>query len=122
MQYNGNRKPIASYKDLEVYRSAYSASIRVIKEILPKLPASEKFDLVDQLRRSTKAIPRLIAEGYAKRHQKLGFQKYLVYALAESNETEVGLQQCADIYGIKCPDLISLYERIGKQIYRLSEV
>ena len=36
-------------------------------KIVPKLPDSEKYDLKDQLARSSKAIPRLIAEGYAKR-------------------------------------------------------
>jgi len=54
--------------------------------------------LVDQLRRSTKAIPRLIAEGHSKRHQKKGFQKYLDDAMTESNETMVSLAQAKDIY------------------------
>ena len=115
------KRPIASYNDLDVYRNTYSAAIRVIKEILPKLPISEKLDLVDQLRRSSKAIPRLIAEGYAKRHQKLGFQKYLDDAMAESNETHVSLCQCRDIYHINCDELILIYEVSGKQLYRLSE-
>ena len=43
----------------------------VYKEILPALPEIEKYDLKDQLRRSTKAIRRLIAEGYIKRHYEL---------------------------------------------------
>jgi len=117
-----DKKPIQSYKDLDVYKNSYMASIRVMKEVLPKLPAIEKFDLADQLRRSVKAIPRLIAEGYAKRHQKHGFQKYLDDALAESNETEVSLQQCKDIYCIECNELLAAYERTGKQIFRLSQV
>jgi len=40
----------------------------VMKEIAAKLPDSEKYDLKYQLSRTCKAIPRLIAEGYAKRH------------------------------------------------------
>lgn len=64
---------IFSYHDLDVYQRAYKASILVMKNILPKLPSSEKFDLIDQLSRSVKAIPRLIAEGFAKKHQKAGF-------------------------------------------------
>jgi four helix bundle protein len=67
------KKRITSFKDLEVYQLAYKLCIEVIKEILPKLPESERYDLKDQLSRSTKAIPRLIAEGYAKRHQRMGF-------------------------------------------------
>jgi len=50
--------------------------LEIARVILPKLPQSEKFDLRDQLSRSSKAPPRLIAEGFAKKHQKAGFQKY----------------------------------------------
>jgi four helix bundle protein len=35
-----------------------------MNEIVPNLPESEKFDLKKQLSSSSKAIPRLIAEGY----------------------------------------------------------
>jgi hypothetical protein len=54
------RAPIRSFKDLEVYQNTYSASIEVISKIVPKLPGVEQDDLADQLRRSAKAIPRLI--------------------------------------------------------------
>lgn len=92
------KKKITSYKDLEVYERSYNSCLIVMKQIVPKLPDSEKYDLKDQLSRSSKAIPRLIAEGFAKKHQKAGFQKYLDDAMAESNETQVGITQCKDIY------------------------
>lgn len=80
------RKPIRSFRDLEVYQNTYAASIEVITKVVPKLRREEKNDLADQLRRASKAIPRLIAEGYSKKHQKKGFHKYLDDALTESNE------------------------------------
>ncbi len=92
-----NKKPIRSFQDLEVYQTAYQAMLEVFRHVLPKLPAEEKYDLVDQLRRSIKAVPRLIAEGHSKRHQKKGFQKYLDDAMAESNETIVSLTQAKDL-------------------------
>ena len=113
-------KPIKSFRDLEVYQEAYRASIVIATEILPKLPDSEKYDLKDQLSRSSKAVPRLIAEGYAKRHQKQGFQKYLDDAMAEANETAVGLDQCRDIYSIDVLNLVDIYDKIGRQLYNLS--
>lgn len=120
------QKRITSFKDLEVYQLAYQFCIKVIKEILPKLPESEKYDLKDQMNRSTKAIPRLIAEGYAKRHQRMGFQKYIDDAMAECNETIVGLEQCKDIYGermkeISFIEIIDSYDKIGRQLYKLAE-
>lgn len=95
-------------------------------KIIPNLPQNEKFDLTDQLSRSCKAIPRLIAEGYAKRHQKAGFQKYLDDALAECNETQVSLEQVKDIYGHLidkklCAELIEIYDKSSRQIYTLSK-
>jgi four helix bundle protein len=120
------KKKIISYKDLEVYQRAYDACLIVMKDIVPKLPESEKYDLKDQSSRSSKAVPRLIAEGFAKKHQKAGFQKYLDDAMGESNETGVSLCQCKDIYfkyvNVSiCEQLINEYDIIGKQLYRLRE-
>lgn len=119
-------KKIINYKDLDVYQRSYKVCILVMTRIIPKLPESEKYDLKDQLARSSKAAPRLIAEGFAKKHQRAGFQKYLDDAMAEANETQVSLCQCKDIYpkylDIKlCDDLIKEYDIIGRQLYRLEE-
>src|SRR4030065_2847694 len=119
------QKYIRSFRNLEVYQNTYKACIKMMTEILPNLPDSEKYDLKDQLSRSVKAVPRLIAEGYAKRHQKLGFQKYLDDAMGECNETIVGLEQCRDLYGEfvnkqLCEQLIDLYDKSGRQLYNLS--
>src|SRR5262245_30027284 len=117
---------VKSYLDLRVYQRSYAACLRVMKEIVPRLPDSEKNDLKSQLSRSAKAIPRLIAEGFAKKHQKAGFQKYLDDAMGESNESQVSLCQGKDIYPkhvdiSTCEELITEYDIIGKQIFRLRE-
>ena len=122
-----NRKPIRSFLDLEVYQNTYAASVQVITKIVPKLPKEEQYDLADQLRRSSKAIPRLIAEGYSKKHQKKGFQKYLDDALSESNETIVSLSHVRDLYSRYidpqlCERLIDSYDKSSRQIYNLTKV
>jgi four helix bundle protein len=117
------RKPITSFRDLEVYQNTYKSMLIITKDIIILIPKSEKFDLTDQLSRSCKAIPRLIAEGYAKRHQKMGFQKYLDDAMGESNETIVSLEQCKDIYNINekiINELIDVYDKSSRQLYKLS--
>ena len=121
-----NKNKIKSYKDLDVYQRAYNACLSVMKNITPKLPNEEKYDLRDQLSRSSKAIPRLIAEGHAKKHQRAGFQKYLDDAIGESNETQVSICQSRDLYFKYvdkeiCVELISEYDIISKQLYRLKE-
>ena len=116
-------KPIISFRDLHVYQTTYEAMLIVMREILPLLPNREKFDLVDQLSRACKAIPRLIAEGYAKRHQKMGFQKYIDDAMAECNEMIVSLEQCRDIYNCDKEliiKVVDMYDKAGRQLYKLS--
>jgi four helix bundle protein len=122
---NNERKPIKNFHDLEVYQNSYNACIDIMKKIVPKLPEIEKNDLKSQISQSCKAIPRLIAEGYGKRHQKRGFQKYLDDSLSESNEMIVSLCQCKDIYykfvDVKlCNDLIDIYDKTSRQLYNLS--
>lgn len=118
-----NKRPIKSFRDLEVYNNTYRASIDIANKILPKLPQSEKYDLYSQLSRSSKAIPRLIAEGFAKKHQRLGFQRYIDETMAECNETIVNLEHVKDIYKIDeklCEELIDLYDKSARQLYNLA--
>lgn len=115
--------PIQSFKDLHVYQNAYSSAVEVMKTIVTKLPATEKYGLTDQLGRSAKAIAPLIAEGFAKKHLPRSFQKYLDDAMGECNETIVHLGYCKDIYQIDsalCERLIGQYDLINKQLYKLS--
>ena len=121
---SSSNKKITSFKDLIVYQVTYDAMLKVMKNLIPFLPESEKYDLKSQISRSCKAIPRLIAEGYAKRHQKAGFQKYLDDAMGECNETIVSIEQIKDIYAIKidlCSELIKIYDISGRQLYKLVE-
>ena len=53
-------KKITSFRDLEVYQNTYKACIEVMTKIISQIPDIEKNDLKSKLRRSVKAIPRLI--------------------------------------------------------------
>ena len=117
------RQRIKSFTDLDVYQNTYKASVIVLTKIIPKLPKCEQFDLSDQLRRSVKAIPRLIAGGFAKRHQHKGFQKYLDDAAGGSNETIVSLSHVRDVYNLELnliTGLIDTYDKASRQLYNLS--
>ncbi|MBI5699662.1 four helix bundle protein [Candidatus Saganbacteria bacterium] len=121
-----DKRPIRSFLDLEVYQDTYRSSILILTEVIPRLPKTEQDDLGDQMKRACKAVPRLIAEGYSKRHQNRGFQKYLDDALAESNEMIVCLSHCKDVYGrfMNMPlinQLLDTYDKSSRQIYNLSK-
>jgi len=51
---------------LEAWKRSEDFALRVYKDILPLLPAEEKWNLGQQLRRSAQSIPANIAEGHGR--------------------------------------------------------
>jgi four helix bundle protein len=126
MENRKKRKPIKTYQDLEVYQNLYKAMIIVLTKIIQKLPKEEKFDLVDQMRRASKAGPSLLAEGFAKRYQKRQWKKYLTDTTGECYEMINHLSVCIDVYGdfvgVKlCKEVIDIYDHSCKQLTKLSQ-
>jgi four helix bundle protein len=116
------KKKVVSFQDLDVYQRAYKAALVISEKIIPFLRKKKHYDLADQISRSSKAIPALIAESYAKRHQKKNFKKYLDDGMGEANETIVHLSFTKDLKYPNpslCDDLIDAYNIIGKQLYKL---
>jgi four helix bundle protein len=52
-----------SFRDLTVYKKAFDFALRIF-EISKKFPFEEKYELTDQVRRSSRAVCRAIGEGY----------------------------------------------------------
>jgi four helix bundle protein len=57
---------IKSLETLEAWKKAKEFALRVYREVLPLLPPEEKWNLNQQLRRSSLSIPANIAEGYGR--------------------------------------------------------
>jgi four helix bundle protein len=53
---------------LEIWQRACDFTVTVYKNVLPKLPAEEKWNLASQIRRSAQSIPANIAEGHGRYH------------------------------------------------------
>lgn len=106
-----------SYKELEIFKSAFKYSISVHKLSL-KLPKFELYEQGSQLRRSSKSIKDQIAEGYGRRRYKADFIKFLVYAQASNDECSNQIETIIELY----PDiqgwsgLLDDYHMLGKQI------
>lgn len=122
----GKDNMVRSFFDLTVYQNLYKAMIVILTEVVTKMPNEEKFDLTSQIRRACKAPPALIAEGYAQKHHRKEWKKYLFDAIGECNEMIVHLSCIKDVYSSyvnsqKCEKLIETYNISGKQLYRLAE-
>lgn len=57
---------VKSLETLEVWKKAKEFCLRIYREVIPLLPPEEKWNLGQQLRRSSSSIPANIAEGYGR--------------------------------------------------------
>lgn len=75
------------YKKLEVWKKSHIMVLHVYKQILPKLPPQEKYDLTSQVKRAAYSIPLNIVEGAGRRTEK-DFAHFLDNALGSAHELE----------------------------------
>jgi four helix bundle protein len=93
---------IESFHDLQVYQEACALDYSVFLET-KAWPSDEKFALVDQVRRSSRAIGANLAEAWAKRRYPAHFVSKLTDADGELQETEHWLGRALK-YGYLSPD------------------
>ncbi len=113
---------ITSFLDLEVYKEAFQLSIE-IEDLLKSYPASEKYLLVDQMKRASRSVPAQIAEGYARRESLKDFQRYLRDCVGEANEMINHVMLSKHKQYIKksgyADELIERYNKLGKKLTNL---
>jgi four helix bundle protein len=76
---------VKGFEDLECYKFALDIMVNA-HEVAKIFPSEEKYDLVQQLRRSAKSVPANIAEGYGRYHY-LDSLKFYSNARGSLNET-----------------------------------
>lgn len=64
---------IRSFEDLKVWRCARKLQ-RKIAKLVKTFPKEEKYRLTDQMIRSSRSVPRNIAEGYGRYHYQENIQ------------------------------------------------
>ena len=81
---------IKSFRELDVYQLVLQESKKIL--IVTKgFPKEEKYSLTDQIRRSSRAVNALIAEGWARRLYQAAFINKINEALGEAMETQAWL-------------------------------
>jgi four helix bundle protein len=86
---------IKSFRDLDVYKLARAQAKKIF--VLSKIfPAEERFSLTDQIRRSSRAVNAMIAEGWARRRYQAAFTNKINEALGETMETQAWLDHALD--------------------------
>jgi four helix bundle protein len=90
------RRLIQSHQELEVYRVAFDAAMRIF-QVTQGFPQEEKYSLTDQIRRSSRSVCANLAEAWRKRRYEAAFVLKLSDAEAEAAETQTWLE-----FAMKC--------------------
>ncbi len=112
-----------SFKDLTVYKKAFSLAMEIF-EITKKFPVEEKYELTDQIRRSSRAVCRAIGEGYRKRQYPRHFSSKMSDADMENTETQVSIDfalSCKYITEEVNKELLLKSEEIGRMLNHMVE-
>ena len=112
---------IQSYKDLDVYRRSYRASIAMYK-VVKTFPSEELFGFTSQIKRAATSIPLNIAEGFGKHDTDSEFKRFLKMALGSANEMKVLLDMSRDLGFIEAnihDRLYGEYEQIAKMLSKM---
>ncbi len=83
--------PIYSYHDLEVYGEAFELALKVHRET-DAFPEAERYGMQSRVRRSSKSICAMIAEGFGRKDSVAEFRRYLRMAHGSVQETKVWLE------------------------------
>ena len=84
-----------SFRELNVYRLSRAAAGKVFVPT-KTFPREERFSLIDQIRRSSRAINAMSAEAWARRRYEAAFINKTDEALGECMETQAWLDQALD--------------------------
>ena len=117
------KRPIRSFRDLEVYQRTAQAATEILTKIIPAL-GDGLCPPKDALMVSCLKIPQLIAEAHSRRFESGSDHNLLDEAMAQCNNAIVYLEQVRDIFGdrldsVVCEDLIRRYLVSRRKLFNL---
>ena len=90
--------PAAGVEGLEVFRRTYAVSLELHRASLTWPKVEQYGGIADQIRRSSKAICALLAEGVGRsRASRREFERYLVMALGSADEARLWCRYAEDL-------------------------
>ena len=120
------KKPVRSFRDLEVYQKTMDCAVIVKKDLEPKLKKL-KYDFEENMMNCAMSIPLYIAESHSLRFSdfKLGVAT-LEKAMQGCNKMVVYLEQGMGLYGKKLDqvlieDLMRRYMDVRGKMFRLEK-
>ena len=113
---------VNSYKELRVFQNAMGSCMEIF-EHTKNFPSEERFSLVDQIRRSSRAVCANLGEAWRARRYPGAFTAKLDLAAGEAAETQVWLEiatRCGYLAKDTAARLDDAYEHIVAQLISMS--
>ena len=111
---------IHSYRDLTVWQKAMELVVEVYT-VTKRLPSSELYGLISQMRRSAVSIPSNIAEG-RRRMSRADFIHFLSIAYSSGAELETQIEICKKLSLVtneECKELDAVLLEVMKLMNRI---
>jgi len=112
---------IKRFQDLEVYKLALKEATRIYT-ITQSFPKEERYSLTDQIRRSSRAVNAMLAEGWARRMYPAAFVNKVNEALGEAMETQAWLDhalECGYLNSAQHLELNEAWQHVGAMLNRM---
>ncbi|HSE41234.1 MAG TPA: four helix bundle protein [Acidobacteriota bacterium] len=112
---------IQGFRDLRVYQLARKSSHKIF-QITMCFPKEERYALISQMRRSSRAVNAMLAEAWARRYYIAAFTNKVDEALGEAMETQAWLDHAFDCKYINVKQFAELdksWQQIGGMLRRM---
>ncbi len=109
-----SKKPVRSFRDLDIYQKTLECVVIIVKDIKPKL-AKLKYDFLENMINCAMSVPLFIGEAHSLRFASFeGGVALLEKSMAGCNKMIVYLEEMKGVYGAKIDaglvdDLIGRY-------------
>jgi four helix bundle protein len=114
---------IKSYRELDVYKNAMELTMKIF-ELTKAFPPEERYNLSDQVRRSSRSVCTNLAEAWRKRRYRAAFIAKLSDSETEAAETQVSAEialRCRYWNQETFDQIDQGYEKVLGQIVRMSD-
>src|SRR5438067_1622793 len=114
---------VKHYRELDVYQNAMNLTMKIF-ELTKHWPSEERFNLTDQIRRSSRSVCTNLAEAWRKRRYRAAFVAKLSDSETEAAETQVSIEiamKCCYCDEGTFREIDESYEKVLGQIVRITD-
>ena len=114
---------VKHFRELDVYQNAMRLTMEIFK-LTQGFPSEERYNLTDQIRRSSRSVCTNLAEAWRKRRYRAAFVAKLSDSETEAAETQVSAElafRCGYLKEDKFHQIDQAYEKVLGQLVSMAD-